>query len=56
MITVPEQLPNVIDRALRTAYAEHTVTAVIVPFEQVAELVTRAQVADSVPCGSDVRG
>lgn len=31
MVTVPEQLPNVIDRALRTAYAERTVTAVIVP-------------------------
>ncbi|MEV4941531.1 thiamine pyrophosphate-requiring protein [Streptomyces zaomyceticus] len=31
MVTVPEQLPNVIDRALRTAYAKRTVTAVIVP-------------------------
>ncbi|MFJ6539899.1 thiamine pyrophosphate-requiring protein [Streptomyces sp. NPDC091385] len=29
--TVPEQLPNLIDRAIRTAYAERTVTAVIVP-------------------------
>jgi pyruvate dehydrogenase (quinone) len=31
MVTVPEQLPNVIDRAMRTAYAKHTVTAVIIP-------------------------
>ncbi len=29
--TVPEQLPNLIDRALRTAYAKRTVTAVILP-------------------------
>ncbi|MFF4665709.1 thiamine pyrophosphate-requiring protein [Streptomyces sp. NPDC001279] len=31
MVTVPEQLPNVIDRAFRTAYARRTVTAVIIP-------------------------
>ncbi|MET8413082.1 thiamine pyrophosphate-requiring protein [Streptomyces sp. NPDC005195] len=31
MVTVPEQLPNVIDRAMRTAYTRRTVTAVIVP-------------------------
>ncbi|WP_225847148.1 thiamine pyrophosphate-requiring protein [Streptomyces sp. HPF1205] len=31
MVTVPEQLPNVLDRALRTAYAKRTVTAVILP-------------------------
>ncbi|MFJ5136008.1 thiamine pyrophosphate-requiring protein [Streptomyces sp. NPDC088707] len=31
MVTVPEQLPNVIDRAVRTAYATRSVTAVIVP-------------------------
>lgn len=30
-VTVPEQLPNVIDRAMRTAYAKRTVTAVIIP-------------------------
>ncbi len=30
-VTVPEQLPNVIDRAIRTAYARRTVTAVIIP-------------------------
>ncbi|MBB5125097.1 thiamine pyrophosphate-requiring protein [Streptomyces griseoloalbus] len=28
---VPEQLPNLIDRAIRTAYARRTVTAVIIP-------------------------
>jgi pyruvate dehydrogenase (quinone) len=31
MVTVPEQLPNVLDRAIRTAYARHTVTAVVIP-------------------------
>ncbi|WUK27672.1 thiamine pyrophosphate-requiring protein [Streptomyces sp. NBC_00370] len=31
MVTVPQQLPNVIDRAMRTAYAKRTVTAVIIP-------------------------
>ncbi|MFF7163408.1 thiamine pyrophosphate-requiring protein [Streptomyces sp. NPDC008086] len=31
MVTVPEQLPNVLDRALRTAMARRSVTAVIIP-------------------------
>ncbi|HZU58754.1 MAG TPA: thiamine pyrophosphate-requiring protein [Actinocrinis sp.] len=31
MVTVPQQLPNVLDRALRIAYARHTVTALIIP-------------------------
>lgn len=31
MVTVPEQLPNVLDRAMRTATARRTVTAVIIP-------------------------
>jgi pyruvate dehydrogenase (quinone) len=31
MITVPEQLPNVIDRAIRIAGSRRTVTAVIIP-------------------------
>uniref|UniRef100_A0AAU2UY99 Thiamine pyrophosphate-requiring protein n=1 Tax=Streptomyces sp. NBC_00003 TaxID=2903608 RepID=A0AAU2UY99_9ACTN len=31
MVTVPEQLPNVIDRAMRIARAQRTVTAVILP-------------------------
>ncbi len=33
MVTVPEQIPQVIDRALRTALGEHTVTALIVPVD-----------------------
>ena len=31
MVTVPQQLPNVLDRAIRTAYGKRTVTAIIVP-------------------------
>ncbi|MEU6064541.1 MULTISPECIES: thiamine pyrophosphate-requiring protein [Streptomyces] len=31
MVTVPQQLPNVLDRALRTAMAQRSVTAVIIP-------------------------
>ncbi|RKS06605.1 pyruvate dehydrogenase (quinone) [Nocardiopsis sp. Huas11] len=31
MVTVPEQLPNVLDRAIRTAITRRTVTAVIIP-------------------------
>ncbi|MQY39713.1 putative thiamine pyrophosphate-containing protein YdaP [Streptomyces sp. RB17] len=30
-VTVPEQLPNVLDRAVRTAYARRTCTALIIP-------------------------
>src|SRR5919106_2005522 len=30
-VTVPEQLPNVLDRAIRTAYARRCPTAVIIP-------------------------
>ncbi len=30
-VNVPEQLPNVLDRAIRTALAEHCPTAVIIP-------------------------
>jgi pyruvate dehydrogenase (quinone) len=31
MVTVPEQLPNALDRAIRTAMAERTATALIIP-------------------------
>lgn len=31
MVTVPEQLPNVLDRAMRTAIARRTVTAIVIP-------------------------
>jgi pyruvate dehydrogenase (quinone) len=30
-VTVPEQLPNVLDRAIRTAYARRSPTAIIIP-------------------------
>ena len=38
MVTVPEQLPNVLDRAIRTALAERAPTAIIIPSD-VQELV-----------------
>ena len=31
MVTAPEQLPNVLDRAMRVSMAEQTVTAIIIP-------------------------
>ncbi len=31
MVTVPEQLPNVLDRAIRTAMSQHAPTAIIIP-------------------------
>ena len=31
MVTVPEQLPNVLDRAIRIALAERAPTAIIIP-------------------------
>jgi pyruvate dehydrogenase (quinone) len=31
MVTVPEQLPNVLDRAIRTAVTRHAPTAIIIP-------------------------
>ena len=33
MLTVPEQLPNLVDRAIRTAIGRSTVTAIIVPYD-----------------------
>src|SRR6201998_3609478 len=41
MVTVPEQLPNVLDRAVRTALAERAPTAIIIPAD-VQELVYSA--------------
>lgn len=41
MVTVPEQLPNVLDRAMRTAAAWRTVTAVVIPSD-VQELAWEA--------------
>jgi pyruvate dehydrogenase (quinone) len=31
MVTVPEQLPNVLDRAIRTALSQHAPTAIVIP-------------------------
>src|SRR5882757_1850578 len=31
VVTVPEQLPNVLDRAIRTALSQHAPTAIIIP-------------------------
>src|SRR6201981_3009708 len=31
MVTIPEQLPNVLDRAIRIATSQRTVTAIIIP-------------------------
>ncbi len=44
MVTVPEQVPQVIDRALRTALGEHTVTALILPYD-----VQSLRVPDELP-------
>jgi pyruvate dehydrogenase (quinone) len=41
MVTVPEQLPNVLDRAIRVALAERTPTAIIIPSD-VQDLVYSA--------------
>ena len=61
MVTVPEQLPNVLDRAIRTALAERAPTAIIIPADvqeldvlraqprvQDGALVARGQLAESV--------
>ncbi|MFF6996817.1 thiamine pyrophosphate-requiring protein [Streptomyces sp. NPDC008313] len=67
MVTVPEQLPNVIDRAMRTAMARRSVTAVIIPadvqeldysppghaFKMVPSSLGMAQYAP-VPADSDI--
>jgi pyruvate dehydrogenase (quinone) len=45
MVTVPEQLPNVLDRAMRIAYTRRTVTAVIIPSD-VQELEYKAPTHD----------
>jgi len=46
-VMVPEQLPNVLDRALRTALARSAPTAVIVP------RMCRTRVRAAVPCFQD---
>ena len=50
MVTVPEQLPNVLDRAMRTAYGKRTVTAVIIPADvQELEYVAPGHAFKMVP-------
>jgi pyruvate dehydrogenase (quinone) len=49
-VMVPEQLPNVLDRALRIAYAERTVTALIIPSDvQELEYVAPTHAFKMVP-------
>ena len=45
MVTVPEQLPNVLDRAIRVALAERAPTAIIIPSD-VQELEYSAPTVD----------
>ncbi|MET7655714.1 MULTISPECIES: thiamine pyrophosphate-requiring protein [unclassified Streptomyces] len=56
-VTVPEQLPNVLDRAIRTAYARRCPTAVIIPGD-VQELAYAAPTDGfrTVPSGLDLSG
>ncbi len=50
MVTVPEQLPNVLDRAIRTAVAERAPTAIIIPSDvQELEYVAPGHAFKMVP-------
>jgi pyruvate dehydrogenase (quinone) len=50
MVTVPEQLPNVLDRAIRVAEAERTPTAIIIPSDvQELEYVAPGHAFKMVP-------
>jgi pyruvate dehydrogenase (quinone) len=54
MVTVPEQLPNVLDRALRIASSMRTVTAVIIPSDvQELEYTPPAHAFKMVPSSLD---
>ncbi|SHH75930.1 thiamine pyrophosphate-requiring protein [Streptomyces sp. 3214.6] len=53
-VTVPEQLPNVLDRAIRTAYARRCPTAVIIPGDvQELEHTAPAEEFNMFPAGRD---
>ncbi|RII20418.1 putative thiamine pyrophosphate-containing protein YdaP [Streptomyces sp. YIM 130001] len=53
-VTVPEQLPNVLDRAVRTAYARRAPTAVIVPADvQELEYTPPKHAVKMVPSSAD---
>ncbi|MFB9565529.1 thiamine pyrophosphate-requiring protein [Saccharopolyspora hordei] len=57
MVTVPEQLPNVLDRAMRTAQARQTVTAVIIPGDvQVLEYSPPQHAFKMVPSSTGISG
>ncbi|HEX3826328.1 MAG TPA: thiamine pyrophosphate-requiring protein [Sporichthyaceae bacterium] len=57
MVTVPEQLPNVLDRAMRIATARRTVTAVIIPADvQELEYSAPGHEFKMVPSSLDVAG
>jgi pyruvate dehydrogenase (quinone) len=54
-VTVPQQLPNVLDRAIRTAYARRCPTAVIIPADvQELEYEPPAHAFKMVPSSLDV--
>ncbi|MBM7790205.1 thiamine pyrophosphate-requiring protein [Tenggerimyces flavus] len=55
MVTVPEQLPNVLDRAIRIAASRQTVTAVIIPADvQELEYIPPAHAFKMVPSSLDL--
>src|SRR5690349_6625377 len=55
MVTVPEQVPNVLDRAMRIAVAQRTVTAVIIPSDvQELEYTPPAHEFKMVPSSLDL--
>ncbi|WP_344801437.1 thiamine pyrophosphate-binding protein, partial [Microlunatus ginsengisoli] len=55
MVTVPEQLPNVLDRAIRIAGSQRTVTAVIIPSDvQELDYTPPAHAFKMVPSSLDV--
>jgi pyruvate dehydrogenase (quinone) len=55
MVTVPEQLPNVLDRAIRIAASQRTVTAVIIPADvQELEYSAPTHAFKMVPSSTDL--
>ena len=49
MVTVPEQLPNVLDRAVRTAMAERAPTALIIPADPVNPMLLFRELSARLP-------
>jgi pyruvate dehydrogenase (quinone) len=55
MVTVPEQLPNVLDRAIRIATSQRTVTAIIIPADvQELEYSAPTHAFKMVPSSTDL--